>query len=184
MQGCKGAWVHGCKGVDMKTTVLFICTHNSARSQMAEGLLLALHADLFEAFSAGTEPTAVHPLAVKAMAEVGIDISRARAKPLDEFRDRTLDYIVTVCDRAHQDCPFFAGGRHQLHRGFGDPAQPGLDDAALLALFRRTRDEILDWLDKEFVPMAAGGSETSPADPGGTASPTGKIYFRFDRTVP
>lgn len=140
-----------------RTTVLFICTHNSARSQMAEGLLQAFHGDRFEAFSAGTEPTTVHPMAVKAMAELGIDISRARSKSVDGFRERKLDYVVTVCDRAHQTCPLFAGGRHQLHKGFGDPAQPGMDDDALLAAFRTTRDEIKLWLEKEFVPEAAKG---------------------------
>jgi arsenate reductase len=151
-----------------KTTVLFVCTHNSARSQIAEGLLQAFHGDRFEAFSAGTEPTTVHPMAVKAMAELGIDISRARSKSVDGFRERKLDYVVTVCDRAHQNCPFFAGGKHQLHKGFGDPAQPGLDDATLLGHFMRTRDEIRDWLEEEFVPMASGSGP--PAQEGAQAS--------------
>ena len=164
-----------------RTTVLFICTHNSARSQMAEGLLNALFGDRFEAFSAGTEPTAVHPMAVKAMAELGIDISRARSKSADEFRERELDYVVTVCDRAHQSCPFFAGGKHKLHKGFGDPAQAGLDDAALLELFRRTRDDIREWLEKEFVPTAEG--KTPHSQEGAQASgesPSWK-YFRFSQ---
>jgi arsenate reductase len=141
-----------------RVTVLFICTHNSARSQMAEGLLNALDGDRFEAMSAGTEPAAVHPMAVRAMAELGIDLSAARSKSVDGFVDRELDWVITVCDRAHQNCPFFAGGKRQLHKGFGDPAQPDLaqDDPALLGLFRRTRDEIREWLEREFVPMATG----------------------------
>jgi arsenate reductase len=173
----------------MKTTVLFICTHNSARSQMAEGLLNAFHGDRFEAMSAGTEPTAVHPMAVRAMAELGIDISRARSKPVNEFFDRDIDYVITVCDRAHQGCPFFAGGKHRLHKGFGDPARPGLDDGALLNLFRHTRDEIREWLEKEFVPFATGGAASSreggaplsqegAQEPG--SSPDWK-YFRFSQ---
>jgi len=164
-----------------RISVLFICTHNSARSQIAEGLLNALFGDSFEAFSAGTEPTTVHPMAVKAMAELGIDISRAGSKSVDGFRERKLDYVVTVCDRAHQTCPFFAGGKHQLHKGFGDPARPGLDDATLLGLFRRTRDEIRDWLEKEFVPMAEAEGVFGRAGPGAPASVPDRIYFRFDR---
>ncbi len=124
---------------------------------MAEGLLRSLHGNDFEPFSAGTEPTSVHPMAVKAMAELGIDISANRSKSTSEFLDRDLDYVVTVCDRAHQNCPFFAGGKHQLHKGFGDPAQPGMDDDALLEAFRKTRDEIKLWLEKEFVPEAVKG---------------------------
>jgi arsenate reductase len=134
-----------------KKTVLFICRHNSARSQMAEGLLRALHGDRFEAFSAGTEPTAVHPMAVWVMAELGIDISGQRSKSVEEFRDQKLDYIVTVCDRAHQDCPFFPGGMVQLHRGFWDPARPGRDEAVMLEDFRRTRDELREWILEAFA---------------------------------
>ena len=141
-----------------KISVLFICMHNSARSQMAGGLLNALHGDRFEAFSAGTEPTFVHPGAISAMAEMGIDISGNRSKSVDEFRDRELDYVVTVCDRAHQDCPFFAGGRHQVHQGFGDPAQAGMGEQAMAEAFRLTRDEILNWLENEFILAAEAGA--------------------------
>jgi arsenate reductase len=148
-----------------RTTVLFICTHNSARSQIAEGLLRAFHADRFEAFSAGTEPTSVHPMAIRAMAEIGIDISGHRSKPVGEFRDRELDYVVTVCDRAHQNCPFFPGGKNHLHMGFGDPVRAGTDYQTMLDTFRRTRDEIRDWLEKEFVPMAIGDARPRPASP-------------------
>jgi arsenate reductase len=165
----------------MKTTVLFICTRNSARSQMAEGLLNAFHGERFEAFSAGTEPATVHPMAVRAMAELGVDISAARSKSVDEFIRRDIDYVVTVCDRAHQTCPFLAGGKHRLHTGFGDPAQAGLEDAALLALFRRARDDIRKWLDTEFVPTVAGGRGSNRARPGAPASSPKSKYFRFDR---
>ena len=162
-----------------RTSVLFVCTHNSARSQMAEGLLRAFHGDRFEAFSAGTEPTTVHPMAVKAMAELGIDISRARSKSLDEFRGRQLDYVVTVCDRAHQNCPFFAGGRHHLHKGIGDPAQAGLTGEELLPAFRRTRDQLREWIEKELVPSADGGG--GPALSGADAS-TPASGWKFFRT--
>jgi len=166
-----------------KISALFICTHNSARSQMAEGLLNALHGDRFEAFSAGTQPTSVHPLAVKAMAEIGVDISGHRSKSVDEFRDRDIDYVVTVCDRAHQNCPFFAGGRKHLHKGFGDPARAGSDESGMLEAFRRTRDEIRTWLDKEFVALVEVGSAPSQAGGGVAAASSGWTHFRFGQKV-
>ena len=95
----------------MKKKVLFICTHNSARSQMAEGLMRTLYPDRYVVFSAGTEPRGVNPYAVKGMAEIGIDISLHRSKSLDEFLDMKFDYVVTVCDHAKQICPFFPGGK-------------------------------------------------------------------------
>ena len=137
----------------MPMTVLFICTHNSARSQMAEGLVNALHADRFEASSAGTEATRVHPAAIKAMAELGIDISGHRSKSLDEFMDRKFDLVVTVCDDDARDCPFFPGAKDTIHRAFKDPAACRGTDEEILACFRRSRDEIRAWIETGLLPI-------------------------------
>jgi arsenate reductase (thioredoxin) len=135
----------------MPVTVLFICTHNSARSQMAEGLVNALHADGFFASSAGTEATRVHPAAISVMAEIGIDISGHRSKSLDVFENRSFDIVVTVCDDAARDCPFFPGGKEYIHRAFADPAACRGTDEEILACFRRSRDEIQKWIETELT---------------------------------
>jgi len=131
-----------------KARVLILCTGNSARSQMAEGLLRHLAGDRFEVFSAGTKPVGLNPNAVKAMSEIGIDISGHHSKSADEFAGQSFDYIITVCDSAREACPYFPGNGKRIHHSFEDPA------AALVAdqfpLFRRVRDEIQDWL-AEFV---------------------------------
>src|SRR5215471_15007078 len=106
----------------MKRRVLFICTHNSARSQMAEGLLRHLDGERFEVFSAGTEATFVRPLAIRAMAELGIDISRQQSKTLDRYLGDRFDAVSTVCDQANESCPVFAGARQRLHWSFPDPS--------------------------------------------------------------
>jgi arsenate reductase len=128
-------------------TVLFICTHNSARSQMAEGLVNALFPGRVKASSAGTEATRVHPTAIRAMAEIGIDISGHRSKSLDEFLDRKFDLVVTVCDNAATDCPFFPGAKNTVHHAFEDPAACSGTDEEVLACFRRSRDEIRAWIE-------------------------------------
>lgn len=133
-----------------KQKVLFICTLNSSRSQMAEGLLLALYGDRFEAYSAGTQPSEVNPYAIKAMSEIGIDISHYRSKSVREFRDMKFDYVVTVCDNAKETCPFFPGGKKYLHRGFIDPAGFEGTEEERLRVFRRVRDEIKEWIEKTF----------------------------------
>jgi arsenate reductase len=130
--------------------VLFICTHNSARSHMAEGFVNALYADRYSAFSAGTEPSALNPYAVRVMQEIGIDISDHRSKSADEFMEQDLDYVVTVCDHAKEACPFFPGGRKTMHKGFQDPASVAGTEEKILALFRRVRDEIRDWIENAF----------------------------------
>jgi arsenate reductase len=130
--------------------VLFICTHNSARSHMAEGFVNALYGNRYSAFSAGTEPSTVNPYAVRVMKEIGIDISDHRSKSVDEFIDQDLDYVVTVCDHAKEVCPFFPGGRKALHKGFQDPASVTGTEDEKLSLFRRVRDEIRDWVKKIF----------------------------------
>lgn len=126
-------------------TVLFICTHNSARSQMAEGLLNALYGDRYQALSAGTEPGQVNPYVIKVMMEIGIDISTHSSKSIKEFYGTNFDYVVTVCDHAKEVCPFFPG-EIVLHKSFDDPSQyKGSEDDILVAT-RRVRDEIKDWL--------------------------------------
>ena len=137
-------------------TVLFICVHNSARSQMAEGLVNAFHAGRLRAVSGGTVATRVHPAAVRAMAEIGIDISGHRSKSIDEFMDQRFDLVVTVCDNAQTDCPFFPGGREYIHRSFEDPAACGGADDEVLACFRKSRDEIRAWIESELLPAATG----------------------------
>jgi arsenate reductase (thioredoxin) len=126
--------------------VLILCTGNSARSQMAEGILRHDGGGRFEVESAGVRPGRVRPEAVAAMREIGIDISSHRSKSADEFVGRDFDYIITVCDNARETCPFFPGGAERLHRSFEDPPPPGAADAdATMAVFRRVRDEIRAW---------------------------------------
>ncbi len=134
----------------MKKRVLFICTHNSARSQMAEGLMNALPGDQYEAFSAGTEPSQVNPYAIKSMSEIDIDISTNRSKNILEFKGMEFDYVITVCDNAKERCPVFPGGGKHIHKGFTDPSRAkGSDDQKLMA-FRMVRGEIRDWIQRNF----------------------------------
>jgi len=126
----------------VKRRVLFLCTHNSARSQMAEGALRTLAGDRFEVESAGTEETRVNPLAIRAMAEVGIDLGGHRSKTLDRFLDEPWDYVVTVCDSAHERCPVFPRSARRLHWSFEDPSRATGSDEERLQVFRRIRDEI------------------------------------------
>ena len=125
-----------------KRRVLFLCTHNSARSQMAEGFLRHLAGDRFEVESAGTEQTHVNPLAVTAMAEVGVDLSGHRSKTLDRFLDQPWDHVITVCDHANERCPVFPRSAHRLHWSFEDPSGATGTEGERLAVFRRIRDEI------------------------------------------
>ena len=123
--------------------VLFLCTGNSCRSQMAEGLVNCYLGNEWRAYSAGTDPAGyVHPLAVRAMSELGIDISRQRSKSTDELRETQFDLVVTVCDNAAENCPVWLGNGHRTHTGFEDPAQAAGSDEERLAVFRRVRDEI------------------------------------------
>jgi len=126
--------------------VLFLCTHNSSRSHMAERLLRARGGTRYQVFSAGTHPRSVHPLAVKAMSELGIDISEAaghRAKGIEEFADEPpMDLVVTVCDEAAEACPFFPNARQQRHWSFPDPSAATGSEEERLAFFRRVRDAI------------------------------------------
>ncbi len=136
-----------------RVRVLILCTGNSARSQMAEGLLRARGGDRFEVYSAGSRPAAqVHPGAVQAMAEIGLDISGQRPKPLSQFLGQQFDYVLTVCDSAAETCPFFPGRAERHHRDFTDP--PALPPESQTAAFRRVRDELAAWLEEIFFPAS------------------------------
>ncbi|HVF56918.1 MAG TPA: arsenate reductase ArsC [Pyrinomonadaceae bacterium] len=130
--------------------VLILCTGNSARSQMAEGLLRRDGGERFEVHSAGTRPGRVRPEAVEAMREIGIDISGQRSKSVDEFAGQKFDYVITVCDNARENCPVFPGRTKRLHWSFDDPAAAEGDAAERLSVFRRVRDEIRERL-REFA---------------------------------
>ena len=126
----------------MKPRVLILCTGNSARSQMAEGLLRHEGGDRFEVFSAGTKPSQVRPEAIAVMAEIGLDISGHRSKSVDEFVGQDLDFVITVCDNAKETCPVFPGAVQRLHWPFEDPAAVEGSEEVRKAAFRRTRDRI------------------------------------------
>ena len=136
-----------------KRRVLFLCTHNSARSQMAEGLLRAMAGDRFDVASAGTEATRVRPLAVKAMAEIGIDVSGHSSKTLDRFVNESWDFVITVCDSANESCPVFPVAAKRLHWSFPDPARATGSDEAQLGVFRDVRDAIR-WRLEAWLPTA------------------------------
>lgn len=126
--------------------LLVLCTANSARSQMAEGLLRHDHGDDFEVESAGTKATLVRTEAIAVMKEVGIDISGHRSKAVDEFRDQSFDYVLTVCDTASDRCPVYPGHANRIHHSFSDPAAVQGTEEERLAAFRKVRDEIRTYL--------------------------------------
>jgi len=140
-----------------KMMVLFLCTGNSCRSQMAEGWARTLKGDVIEAYSAGIETHGLNPNAVKVMAEAGVDISGHRSKHLDELKDVAFDYVITVCDNAHESCPLFPGKTRVVHVGFDDPprlAKTAKTEEEALGHYRRVRDEI-----RAFVEELPGGLE-------------------------
>ena len=131
----------------MKTTILFLCTGNSCRSQMAEGWARHLKSNVIEAYSAGIEKHGLNPLAVKVMAEAGVDISGQRSKTVDELPVQQFDYVVTLCGHANETCPYFPG--RKIHRGFDDPPQlaaGATTEEEVLNHYRRVRDEIRDFI--------------------------------------
>ena len=130
----------------MKQRVLILCTGNSARSQMAEGLLRDIAGDRFEVASAGVAPSFVRPEAIEAMREIGIDISQHRSKSVDEFSGQSFDYVITVCDNANQQCPMFPGKAERIHWSIPDPAEVTGDETTRLAAFRSARDELRERL--------------------------------------
>ena len=135
----------------MKRRVLFICTHNSARSQMAEGLLRYLGNDRFEVFSAGTEATFVRPMAIQAMAELGIDISHQQSKTLDRYLDQPFDEVITVCDTAAEACPVFPGAVRRRHWSFNDPSKATGSESEQLQVYRQVRDQICTHIENELL---------------------------------
>jgi len=140
--------------------VLFLCTHNSARSQMAEGLLRAMHREDYQAYSSGVVATSVDPRAVRAMLEIGIDISAQRSKSSEEFQGTIFDLAITVCDRAKQACPICSTqlelpgqsprAREVIHKSFADPAAASGSEEEQLEVFRQVRDEIKEWITQTF----------------------------------
>lgn len=137
-----------------KIRVIFVCTGNSARSQIAEALLRHDAGDRFDVVSAGVSPRGVHPLAIEALAAVGIDIANATSKPIGAFLGQRFDYVITLCDRARATCPVFPGGSETLHWGLDDPAEVEGSDAVRRAAFDRTLKEISGRL-HAFIPLAA-----------------------------
>ncbi len=162
----------------MKIKVLFLCTHNSARSQMAEGLLRNFYGEKYEVFSAGSSPTQVHPLAIKVMAEIGIDISKQTSKSIEEFRNKDIDVVASVCrSSAKVICPFCSSPiisdrpeiinatlpriKRYIHHSFSDPSEVDESDEEKLAAFRHTRDAIKKWILNYFADLKTESSESS-----------------------
>lgn len=133
----------------MKRSVLFFCTHNSARSQMAEAFLKELYGKRYTAYSAGIEPTQVNPHVIKVMEELGIDLSNQSSKDVEDFRGKNFDYVVTVCDHAKEECPLFPGNTF-LHKGFEDPSGFQGTENEVLAKVRRVRGNIREWIKQTF----------------------------------
>lgn len=131
--------------------VLFLCTHNSARSQMADGLLRQLGGDRFEAHSAGTEATNVRRLAIKAMSELGIDVSKHTSKTLDPYANDRFAYVITVCDDANEACPYFPNAEHRVHWSLPDPSEATGTEDEQLAVYRKVRDELRARITQELV---------------------------------
>lgn len=134
-----------------KTRVIFLCTHNSARSQMAEGYLRHAAGESFEVRSAGTEATRVRPEARRAMAELGVDISGQESKTLERYLGEPFDYVITVCDAAGESCPAFPGPAERLHWSLPDPSAAEGDGEERLAVFRRVRDRLGEHIEKELL---------------------------------
>jgi arsenate reductase len=143
--------------------VIFVCTHNSARSQMAEGMLRAWGGDRFEAFSAGTEATRVRPEAIRVMDEIGIDISGQTSKTLEPFLGQAFGWLITVCDQAKEACPTIPGVAQQAHWSIDDPSDVGGDEAVRLQAFRAARDALRDRV--HIFLLAAGREDLARPEP-------------------
>ena len=134
-----------------KKKILILCTGNSARSQMAEGLLKHITQNKYDVNSAGTKPSMVRPEAIKALAEIGIDISNNRSKSVDEFANAEIDFVLTVCDNANENCPYFPAKTKLIHHSFEDPADVEGNEETRLSAFRKIRDEIREYFENDFV---------------------------------
>ena len=137
-----------------KRTILFICIGNASRSQMAEGYVNAKMGDRYQASSAGLNPERVSRKAIAVMNEIGIDISEHRSKSVEEFYGKEFDYVVTLCDEAEDECPHFLNGKDYIHKGFPDHCKARGTDDELLIVYRKTRDDLLKWIDNIFGPDA------------------------------
>ena len=135
----------------LKKTVLFICKHNSARSQIAEGLLKELYGQYYNVYSAGTDPSTVSPYAIKVMADRGIDISKNYSKSIKQFKDQEFDYVVTVCNEENGGCPFFPRGKTYIHKSFPNPTSFTGDRNKKIKYFTLIRNEIEDWIIDTFL---------------------------------
>lgn len=151
--------------------VIFVCTHNSARSQMAEGMLQAFGGERFEVFSAGTEATGVRPEAIEVMNEIGIDISRHTSKTIDEFMGESFSWLITVCDQAKEACPTIPGVAQQQHWSIDDPSTVEGDEETRLDAFRETRDIIRDRV--HIFALAAGRDDLPKPEPQTVGGGTG-----------
>lgn len=138
----------------MRQRILFLCTHNSCRSQMAEALANHFLGDRFQAYSAGTEATRVNPLAIRVLEELGIDTSRQYSKTIEKYGGQSFDHVVTLCGDANENCPLFFGGVQRVHHGFEDPSRLRGNEEEVLPEFRRVRNEIKNWIIDYF-----GGSQ-------------------------
>ena len=159
-----------------KLKILFLCTGNSCRSQMAEGLARALKGDIIEAYSAGIETHGLNPNAIKVMAEIGINISNHKSEYVTNLMDIYFDYVITVCGHANENCPIFLGKAEVIHVGFNDPpalakelAKQGASEEVQLDCYRKIRDEIRDFVEQLPKPL---GKATSPTKPGWVPTPT------------
>jgi arsenate reductase len=158
---CSSAVFMTLKLKPLKKRVLILCTGNSARSQIAEGILRHDGGEDFEVESAGVKPSSVRPEAIQVMMEIGIDISGGRSKSVDEFVGQAFDVVITVCDNAKETCPVFPGKTERVHQSFEDPPPPGVgSDGERLSIFRRVRDEIREWVNDFIAGQSAGKGET------------------------
>ncbi len=146
---------------ETKQSILILCTGNSARSQMAEGIARHLLGDRFEVESAGTHPSIVRPEAITALADIGIDIRGHRSKSVEEFAGHAFDYVLTVCDNANENCPYFPATTELIHHSFDDPAAAEGDPEQRLQAFRRVRDEIRSYIETELLPLLGNSRKHS-----------------------
>jgi arsenate reductase len=137
-----------------KRSILFICIGNASRSQMAEGYVNAKLGDRYRASSAGLNPERVSRKAIAVMDELGIAISEHRSKSVQEFYGKEFDYVVTLCDEAEDECPHFLNGKDYIHKGFADPCKARGTEEELMAVYRKTRDDLINWIDNIFGPEA------------------------------
>jgi len=134
-----------------KESILFICVHNSARSQMAEGIFRYYYGEKCDVYSAGSDPRGIHPVSIQVMAEIGIDIFKHKSKSLEGFEGQEMDYVVTVCGDNQDTCPFFAGGKNYIHQPFEDPSAFEGTKQDKIEQFREVRDELKKWLEQFYM---------------------------------